>query len=481
MKVFLIWPGDREVKILIDKIAAAGHELLYWVCSPEDLKLAGEFKGTILHDHFEAWDGKPAAGVPAEKFPPAGRDLIEKFLKTESVALTMMNKRFDKLCVDERRHIYYSMLGYWNGVLDLYKPDAVVFATVPHTVYNYILYDLARARGLKTVMFENPWVSDRALIYNDYQEGSWRLKKALKMNAGKLFRLDDLSADLKNYYLLKTGSDPVPLYMKHQKKELTGLSGWKLTLLGAWRSFWQGQFFNAARSFIAKRLGPNLKKEYKKLQKSPDWSSKFVYLPLGYQPERTSSPQGGIFVDQVLMIEILSAALPANWKIYVKEHPSQWWVRTGIEYSSNRYPGYYDRIGRIKNVQLVPIDTSTFRLINNCQAVASSGGTAGWEGAMRNKPTLNFGFPWYKDLPGLFNVFDVPSTKDAFAKISAGFRISPDIVLNFLKSYDEATFHGSVEAMFWEDTELDRSSSFSNIGDSTVRELERLDLKDNQK
>ena len=47
------------------------------------------------------------------------------------------------------------------------------------------------------------------------------------------------------------------------------------------------------------------------------------------------------------------------------------------------------------NVQIVSGDISTFRLIDSAQAVATPGGTVGWESLVRGVPVLNFGCVWY--------------------------------------------------------------------------------------
>ncbi len=467
MRLFLIWP-NLDAKSIVKDLEAAGHTIIYWVCTSQDI---GSRSDIILHDHYEAWEGKPAHMLPAIVFSPPGRDLIEKFLKTESLVLTMMDKKFDKLCVNERRHMYYDMLGYWNAILEHYRPDAVIFPVPPHTVYNFILFNLAKSRNMKTVMFENSWVTDRALTYNDYEKGSPALKEALKRNARKNFTLTDLSPDLQNYYRAKIGHDPVPLYMKHQKSDAVGWHGKYRTMVGGWQSIKTGRVLRSAWSFVRKHVGPNLRKEYSKLQQAPDFSSPFVYLPLGFQPERSSSPQGGFFVDQILMTEIVSAALPPGWQIYVKEHPSQWWLRLGVAYSSNRYRGYYEKLREIKNVRLVPVETNTFELITHCRAVASFGGTAGWEAALRGRPVLNFGYPWYKDMPEVSHVYDVQSARDALAKAEAGFTISQEAVFRFLKSYEEATFHGSLEILLKKDSPLTPEEHVKNISKAIIREL----------
>ena len=467
-RIFMIWP-NADARILVKDLEAAGHTVPYWVCTPEDI---GTRSDIILHDHYEAWEGKPARAVPENMYTPPGKDLIEKFLKTESLVLTMMDKKFEYLGVNERRHIYYSMLGYWDGVLEHYRPDVILFPAVPHTVYNFILFNIAKSRGIRTLMFENPWVTDRALTYEDYEEGSPTLHRAVRRNAGKYITLADLAPDLQDYYNEQLARRVVPRYMTHQKGNATGWHGTYRTFVGGWQSIRAGRLWKRTRQFVRKYVGPNLRKEYMKLQRAPDYSAKFIYQPLGFQPERNSSPQAGFFVDQILLAETLSAALPPGWEIYIKEHPSQWWIRGGVAYSSNRYRGYYEKLRAIKGVRLVPVETNTFDLIEHCQAVCSYGSTACWEGLLRGKPAINFGFPWYKDMPEVLQVADVSSARAALEKVAAGYTIPEDAGFRYLKSYEESTFRSSMEVLLKKVSPLSPEENIKNLSDAILRELQ---------
>jgi hypothetical protein len=477
MKLFLIW-ADRslEMKSLVSKLEKDGHEIVYWVGLGDENE--NFIKGAIFHDHYQAWAGLPADGVDKSQFVPPSKDLIEKMYRTESLVLTMMNKRFDTDCVDKRKHLYYNMLQYWHGVIKKYKPDVILFPTVPHTVYNYIIYSLAKQMGIKTLMFEDSWVSDRLLTYEDWEEGSPLLHEVMKKNEDKHFHIDDLSEDLQKYYRLQTDDkkDATPVYMQHWKKKFSKFN----LLLGKFKilakSIKDRTVLNKILNYF-KKLKNNLKKEYTTLEIKADLNKKFIYVPLNFQPERTTSPQGDVFVDQILMIEILAASLPDGWAVYVKEHPSQWWLRGGIMYSCNRYPGYYNKIASIKGVQLVPINTNSFDLIHHSQAVTTVTGTAGWEAIVRSKPTLIFGYPWYRDFSKLFRIKDTESCKQALQKIERGFAVDQQDVINFLKSFDEATIHAYVEGFVDKISKLNKQESMDNISKIIFEHLKMLSSK----
>lgn len=472
-KIFLIWAdGSRNMSDMVLELEKNGHEVVYWVGIGKNPLPEKNF---IYQDHYDAWLGKPAVGINPEKFAPLSLEFIKKMSETESLVLTMMNKKFDTFSVDERRHVYYEMLRYWNGMIEELKPDFILFPTVPHTVYNFVIYSLAKFYGIKTLMFEDSWVSDRLLKYEDWKEGSKDLKEVMKRNEGKNFYLTDLSEDLKKYYENQTDpkKDSVPVYITHFKKNSAGWNAFKKKIKVVRGTLKDGTFIKRFFGYFGKIGKPNLKKEYEGVELTPDFSKKYVYLTLSFQPERTSSPQGDVFVDQILIAEMLSASLPEEWFIYVKEHPAQWLLRSGISFSSSRYMGYYQRLARLKNVRVMPIGTDTYKLIENCQAVASCAGTAGWEGIIRGKPMLNFGYPWYRDFPGALRINDFESCKQALLKIKNGFRPDSQMVINFLKSFDEATFHGYIEGMVEKISKLSPKESFEKVKEVIFGELNK--------
>ena len=89
------------------------------------------------------------------------------------------------------------------------------------------------------------------------------------------------------------------------------------------------------------------------------------------------------------MLKILSASLPDGWLVYVKEHPAQW-LKRGFNFAASRYRGYYEKISKIKNVRLVPVQTDTYSLMRGAEAVATVSGVPGTEAILRQKPVLIF-------------------------------------------------------------------------------------------
>ncbi len=477
MRLFLIgWAENRKELVNVAQSLRQDHAIVYWTRSSLDFSLQESlFPGTIFHDYEDAVAARPAPALADEVFLPPSMELLKDLYETESLILTMMNKKYDWMSVAERKHRYYSYVRYWYGVIQKYKPDVIIFSFIPHTLYNFVLFGLAKLLNIPTIMLDNTLVGDRLLFMNDYDVGNTALQNELVKNQNKNFSINDLRTDLQKYYTaqIDPGGDTPPLY---QTKELNNFS-WskkitaKTTII--WKSIKDRTILEKGLGYLSKQLHANLADEYNRFQTTPDLTKPFVYAPLQYQPECTTSPLGGIFVDQILMIETLAAALPKGWVIYVKEHPIQWLSR-GTNFVGSRYQGYYEALARIKNVFLVPITTNSFRLIREARATATVTGTTGWQALLREKPALIFGYPWYQQCPGLFKVTDVESCTQAFAAIEREPIVPAQKIINFLYAFDQISVSGFVDAYGRETSSVSETENEHNVLQALHQEINKL-------
>src|SRR3989344_6067171 len=315
MGLFLInWSGKDLGLVDAARELKKSHQIFYWTCANAAKEIASaEFQGTILHDHFEALKGEPAKELADERFMPPDEELIKKLYEAESNVLTMMNKLFEALSVSERKHLYYLYVQYWNGVIQKLKPNTIIFPTIPHTAYDFVIYALAKIYNVKTVMFEPLWVGDRMVGMNDYIDGP-KISMEKSAFSSTEEALNNISDDFRAEYAsrVNTKKNDTTIFVKNIRKQYTGFKSLKIKL----RSFWTTitvlkdfSVFIKIITYLPRRLRANQKTESTSLAAASDFSKKFIYLPLHYQPERSSSPQGGVFVDQILMAATLSASL----------------------------------------------------------------------------------------------------------------------------------------------------------------------------
>lgn len=493
MKLFIIWAQrSPDMKILMSELKNHSHEVLYWVGCPE----VEQYKPpeTIFHSYIGAEKGMPAKGINISEFLPPGEEIIKKLYRVESLILSMMNRfsEFEKEGIEKRKRRYYELLRYWLGVLKKYQPELIIFPNAPHFVYDYLIYELAKLLNIQTIAFDDTRISGRLLFFNDLWEGSNLLREKLRINAGKKFNIEDLSSDIRDYYkpLADKNYKSTPFYINEYKKKYSILywlfaepkirqsikdfTIFKKAVIYFWKMIQQKKMaiFLKPLIHLSYLFRPNLKKEYLSVQSSPDLSRPFIYFPLQVQPERTTSPQGDMFADQILALEILSASIPEDWTIYVKEHPIQW-LHFGFEFSSYRYRGYYRKIASIKNVKLIPKNINSYDLIDRSKAVALVTGSAAWEAVLRSKPAIIFGYVWYENCQGILKVNNAESCRAAIQKIIDGFKVKQDRVINFLKSLEQATIRGYISKAAGKVSRLSLEERMVNISDLLLSEIEK--------
>ena len=467
----LIWDGNKtEVGNLIADLSRHNHQTVYWLGAETEKHY--KQPETIFHNCLDAFFNKPAKGLAIAQFPAPGQELIESLHHAETIILTMMNAKFPTYTVDMRKHFYYNMLQYWQGILKKTNPEMIIFNNIPHSPYEYLIYELAQVLKIKTLIIEGTWISDRAYVYNNFREPILALEEQKKLNAGKNFTVADLAPDLQKYYLKQTNpeADVTPLYIPMQFKQYLGKNLIKRRLTHFKHALIKDSLLKETIIWLKKEIGHNLKKDYEKLQVEPDLKNDYVYVPLHLQPEMTTSPQGDIFVDQLLMLETLSYTLPDNWIIYVKEHPIQWLFR-GVNYCESRYKGFYEKIASLKKVYLVPINFNSIQLVSHAKTVATVTGTAAWEGVLRSKPGLVFGYPWYRQCEGIFTITNTEDCRIIFEKIKAGYKIEPQKVINFLYYFDQITIHGYINMDIKNNTDLTLEQSATNIRQALLNQL----------
>lgn len=446
MRIFLInWALEfPELIEVAQEFQRRGHQILYWVRFDNYVKVDRNlFPKTIFHEVNDALAGKSSSQLKINSFEPLGEEIIRQLAGAEVVFLSLMDKNFASWSTHQKKQFYYDLLKYWRGVINLYSPEAIIFNDYPHNPYTYVIYILAKLFKIKTIFFSQTWVSDRILVCHSYEEENPRLKEAMRKTR-KEFSFNDLSQDLKEHYLSLACGHDAPYQSRRVESFLSGRAfSWekaKFKMEIVCKIIKRGQLFSYIGKLF-KKSRDNLRKEYQKLSVDFDPSLNYIYFPLQFQPERTSCPQAGVFSNQLLALEILSAVTPPGWVIYVKEHPLLWSLG-GVGFFGHRFKGYYEQISKLRNVKIVSATIKSWQLIKHAKAVATLTGTAGWEALLREKSVLVFGHPFYINAPGVFKISDLISCRRSLNDISAGYRVDRQEIIAFLAAFDQATFHG---------------------------------------
>ena len=138
---------------------------------------------------------------------------------------------------------------------------------------------------------------------------------------------------------------------------------------------------------------------------------------LHYQPERTTLPEGYGFTQQLRAIITLRSALPSDFVLLVKEHPS---IFTNICSPTARDVDFYEAIARLPGVSWVNIKTDNFELIDSSCLTASICGTVNTESLIRGRPTVIFGIKKFQKVKGQHFYKSLPHLKQFVSHVRLG-------------------------------------------------------------
>lgn len=436
--IYAVMPHQNWVNAAEILKRECGLEPIYWECSSE-LKepIKASFPNAVIHESTPATKGEQPEGLDLDS-PfnyPLDMDIIEDLANEQLLTLKMMD-RIDPGNVlpketfgyNERVRHYYRLTSYWMNVFDHLNPEVVIFGGTPHLVNDFVLYSVAKKRDVETIIFTNTALPElfytRKGIFSGFEPSSETDIQNQKIPEEIQSYLKKLSSDYSeakpdymrgtntNFgvksFLESLNSHFIPSSKSRIKELLFSKNAfrWEVPVdikFGSGKIEESGfPWIQWAYYLLKSRLYlRKLRKVYDKKATPLSLEEEYIYYPLHYQPERTTSPEGNHYAHQGLVVDLL-ANCADNLKIYVKEHPSQFDPNLHGQLGRKKYT--YDDIASHEQVRLVPLDTDPYELIDNATAVATITGTAGWEAINRGKPAMVFGAAWYQNAPNVYSI-----------------------------------------------------------------------------
>jgi hypothetical protein len=424
-------------------ILSSGTELEYFASLPQEHQewfTSGELRGCKYKN------------VGWATLDPIDEELIESMRECEAIFMEMVSRMEWKRRIPfaVRKRWYYMHLRFWNDYIRRNRVNLYLSAWMPHEIPDIVIYYLCKHYSIPVLYFEcASMVRDTSFAERDWQESSAQIKPRYE-------------ALLKEYAGV-TDPERVPLDPDYEErwKALTAVEGTRPPAYVDLPSYWQKvfktlstaplQLLHSALQYFTPsgflRFGSLLERRrilcernafYDAHAVEPDLNQAFVYLPLHYQPEASTTPMGGVFVQQVLMAQLLNAHLPDGILIYIKEHPRESaWLQRSIQ--------FYEDLVKIDKVRLVARSVDTFVLRERCSAVATATGTAGVEALFRGKPVFLFGHRFYQYARGVHRIH---STEDCAAAVREIFTEGKRPTLMdcrlYLKAMEDTRVHGAI-------------------------------------
>ena len=173
----------------------------------------------------------------------------------------------------------------------------------------------------------------------------------------------------------------------------------------------------------------------KKYYHSANYDEKFVYYPLHYQPEASTIVCAQKYEKQLFYIDSWAKSIPADTKLYVKEH---------YAILGHRDLAFYEELKKYPNVVLIDPWESSRKLMEKAQAVTTLTGTAGWEAMLLRKPVFIGGNIFFDNAPGVIKVEDI--YLNYLPLMKSWVRPSREQTVKYLCEYFRTLYTGNVYA-----------------------------------
>ena len=482
--------------------AALNIKPAYFIGREEDgsQKINERYSRCFFQTLQDAWKG---LGFPELDYKFS---LDETFLKSIAFEELMAIKMMDRLDVSrhdfsfsDRQYFFHQLLKYWLVILDEYSISLVISPSIPHRVFDFALYVAAKIKNVEFIMFQMTPFADSSYIINDISRTTDYMKheigaKSLGKNLLRKDIVDRINSVKKDYrsatpdYMVKQQIQKDDMAYRLRKllpRIVTGLKQ-------PWKLFEQISSYHVKKNHMPSHSKTlriealyNRYKNRRYLRKLAAYyerictkqiNQKYVFVALHYQPEETSSPTGGSFVDQLLILEVLHAFLEDDYEIIVKEHKTQF--HPDYEGSSGRSCNFYRNALKISDrVKFVSTAEDPFTLIDNAAATVTISGTIGWESVIRGTPSLIFGRAWYEDMPGVFKIKSISDLADTWgAVLSLKNNINPDAILNYHEKLQSYFINAAHYDSFKNKVSRSDEENCMNIFNGIKQHLESIDF-----
>lgn len=366
----------------------------------------------------------------AERHPNAVQtfgDFYQQHFNTFSVMVTRRSLYYPT-SIHELTNEFALNYYYFYRLVTEQKTQLIIFANLPHEGPEYILYQIAKRLGIKTLMCYQSLFANRFFLttqINDF--GCFKTIPAIFQqpeitleygHQQKLFYMHDIKdqqakeqqaeenkRDLQQFYFKVSSACKksnaflkrvfaLLLQVRLRHLNITKITPAKIASRWAMQGPYRLQYPQQAL------YEKNMKQcvvDRTALRQMLNTSKHLVYFPLHLQPELSTSAIGGVFQDQLYAIETLRALLGDEWTILVKENPKQSYFQ--------RDELFFKRLSNIAGVKLVDKLFPSIEIIEKVAFTATITGTAGWEAIKGCGKCLIFGLAWYASLENCLSYY----------------------------------------------------------------------------
>ena len=323
---------------------------------------------------------------------------------------------------------------FFESILNDIKPDFIIIKMTDWH-HNQLFYELCKAMGIKILMTIPTRLGYRVIISEEIS----KLDSEINSTPNDL---DINSSDKLQEYL---NANNAFKQATRYTKDYRSFNWYKLKkslqfFLDPFNSGYQMRYSNYKRSrmkIFKKQITLAIKRCIRESFINKNFintipNSSFIFFPMHFEPERTLSTDAPFFTNQLETITSIAKSLPIELKLVVKEHP----VMKALGW---RKISSYKQLLELPNVVIVHPSITPESLYKKCSLVITTTGTAGFEAAFYNKPTIVLADVVYSELGSVYRLRSIEELPTVI-KTALNTKVESKDLINYIKKLEQNSF-----------------------------------------
>ena len=387
------------------------------ISNKPDIYSKKKFPNTVVFHNHDCLNGR---NLKINKI----KDYFDELTLLDQEILIFLIKRQNINFIDKnniKKFVNHLFSGWYNYINEN-RINFLIFYLNPHLVYTYVIYIIAKKKKLKVKILESNKYLNLFYFIDKIENYPIKLKKIKNLNK-------TIPNHIKSYINQFINKKKIPShsigednnfgeYLRIAYRAFIRVFFKKDKIYDYFFKKQKSTFFNYSNYFPTKNesrhskfkdnflyfkvynISKKLKKNYENNSISIDGlnkQTKYIFFSANFQPEKTTCPDGLNFFNQLKVLKILDNFCNKNkdFKILYKEHPAQFYYKKFGFLIKN--DDFYKKLFKLKNIIFLRLDTDIVDAINISKITTTVTGEAGLQSLLLGKPSIVFGYPWYKN------------------------------------------------------------------------------------
>lgn len=362
---------------------------------------------------------------------------VEKLSHNDRIFMNKFNE-FYRFSKNEISNILINECQSFEKILDETKPDyflTLETALRPH----HFFYLLCKNKGVKILMLNAANWGDYCYISEDYHRLT-NFEKLFKDKHKSSITFNELQKLLEKNVRSKKHTT---FFSAQQNSKSSRIKAILETLIfsdGSTRNSHYTYYGRTKSKIILNEILIRTKRYFRKkfidknfLYEIPN-NKKIIFFPLQQEPERSLLISAPNYIDQLKTIKLILEAIPDDYVLVIKEHPTQ-----GPPNRDWRKISIYKKLLNNSRIKLIHPSVNAKDIIKKSKLVISVSGTISLESSFFNVPSITFAENDYPLINSITKMNSIENLKsivlDAMKKIT-----DPSDIKNYFDTLMENSF-----------------------------------------